>query len=111
LRDNVNAREMRADGSYQKVKPQPGEAAVNSQMAMYALLQDDWAGTGAAAPKPTAEKQPEQVPEKAPEKVQEPAPERPVKPQAAQPAPRPAPRVTVKQQTWLERLWGRLGRK
>jgi polyphosphate kinase len=107
MRDNVNAREMRADGSYQKVKPQPGEAAVNSQMAMYALLQDDWAGTGAAAPKPTAEKQPEKVPEK----VQEPAPERPAKPQAAQPAPRPAPRVTVKQQTWLERLWGRLGRK
>jgi polyphosphate kinase len=116
LRDNVNAREMRADGSYQKVKPQPGEAAVNSQMAMYALLQDDWAGTGSAAPKPEEqpepEKAPEQVqakePEKVPEKVQAKAPEKTAKPQ---PAPRPAPRVTVKQQTWLERLWGRLGRK
>ena len=26
LRDNVNAREMRPDGSYQKVKPAEGEA-------------------------------------------------------------------------------------
>ena len=42
LRDNVNAREMRADGSYQKVKPAEGEALVNGQMGMYDLLKDDW---------------------------------------------------------------------
>ena len=42
LRDNVNAREMRADGSYQKVKAAPGEPLVNGQMDMYDLLRDDW---------------------------------------------------------------------
>lgn len=42
LADNVNAREMQPDGSYAKVKPAPGEVAVDSQMAMYTLLQDDW---------------------------------------------------------------------
>ncbi len=42
LHDNVNAREMRADGSYQKVKPAPGEPIVNGQMGMYELLKDDW---------------------------------------------------------------------
>ena len=42
LRDNVNAREMRPDGSYQKVKPAEGEALVNSQMGMYELLKNDW---------------------------------------------------------------------
>ena len=31
LADNVNAREMQPDGSYQKVKPAPGEPLVNSQ--------------------------------------------------------------------------------
>ncbi len=35
LRDNVNAREMQPDGSYQKVKPAEGEPLVNSQMGMY----------------------------------------------------------------------------
>ena len=44
LRDNVNAREMRPDGSYQKVKPAEGEALVNGQMDMYELLRDDWTG-------------------------------------------------------------------
>ena len=44
LRDNVNAREMRPDGSYQKVKPAEGEAPVNGQMDMYELLRDDWTG-------------------------------------------------------------------
>lgn len=52
LRDNVNAREMRPDGSYQKVKPAPGEALVNSQMDMYALLQDDWTDRRPAAAAP-----------------------------------------------------------
>lgn len=42
LKDNVNAREMRPDGSYQKVKPAAGEPVVNSQMAMYELLKNDW---------------------------------------------------------------------
>ena len=42
LRDNVNAREMRPDGSYQKVKPAEGEALVNGQMGMYELLKNDW---------------------------------------------------------------------
>ena len=52
LNDNVNAREMRADGSYQKVKPAPGEPIVNGQMGMYELLKDDW-GKAAPAPKKT----------------------------------------------------------
>ena len=54
LHDNVNAREMRADGSYQRVKPAPGEPLVNGQMDLYELLKDDW-----ARPEPTASVQPE----------------------------------------------------
>ena len=50
LHDNVNAREMRADGSYQKVKPAPGEPLVNGQMDLYELLKDDWARPESAAP-------------------------------------------------------------
>ena len=42
LRDNVNARVMEANGSYQKVKPAEGEPLVNSQMGMYELLRNDW---------------------------------------------------------------------
>ena len=42
LRDNVNAREMQADGSYQKVKPAEGDSIVNGQMGMYDLLKNDW---------------------------------------------------------------------
>ena len=42
LADNLNAREMQPDGSYARVKPKPGESTIDSQMAMYALLQDDW---------------------------------------------------------------------
>ena len=42
LRDNVNAREMRPDDSYQKVKPAEGEPIVNGQMGMYDLLRNDW---------------------------------------------------------------------
>ena len=66
LRDNVNAREMCADGSYQKVKPAEGEPIVNSQMGMYDLLRNDWtreepwkSTTPKAAPAeaPAAEKQ------------------------------------------------------
>ena len=54
LHDNVNAREMRADGSYQRVKPAPGEPLVNGQMDLYELLKDDW-----ARPEPTVPAQPE----------------------------------------------------
>ena len=66
LRDNVNAREMRPDGSYQKVKPAEGEPIVNGQMGMYDLLRNDWtreepwkSTTPKAAPAeaPAAEKQ------------------------------------------------------
>lgn len=42
LKDNVNAREMRPDGSYQRVKPSAEEAVVNSQMEMYELFRDSW---------------------------------------------------------------------
>ena len=54
LHDNVNAREMRADGSYQRVKSAPGEPLVNGQMDLYELLKDDW-----ARPEPAAPAQPE----------------------------------------------------
>ena len=66
LRDNVNAREMRPDDSYQKVKPAEGEPTVNGQMGMYDLLRNDWTreepwkpATPKAAPAeaPAAEKQ------------------------------------------------------
>ena len=50
LHDNVNAREMRADGSYQRVKAAPGEPLVNGQMDLYELLKDDWARPESAAP-------------------------------------------------------------
>ena len=50
LHDNVNAREMRADSSYQRVKPVPGEPLVNGQMDLYELLKDDWARPESAAP-------------------------------------------------------------
>lgn len=93
LADNVNAREMTPDGSYQKVKPAPGEPLVNSQMGMYDLFRDDWtrghayAGAPAAAA-PAAEPQPR--PE-TPRPVQA-APQEAPAPQAqAEPAPQPAP--------------------
>ena len=70
LSDNVNAREMRADGSYQKVKPAPGEPLVNSQMGMYDLLRNDWTGQAelparkeAAAPSAPASPAAETLPE------------------------------------------------
>ncbi len=52
LRDNVNAREMQADGSYQKVKPAEGEPVVNGQMGMYELLRNDWCAVKAPDPAP-----------------------------------------------------------
>ena len=51
LADNVNAREMRPDGSYAKVKPAPGEALVDSQMALYSYFKNGFVTT-APAPRP-----------------------------------------------------------
>ena len=88
LRDNVNAREMRADGSYQKVKAAPGEPLVNGQMDMYDLLRDDWLArdTASAAepeqPEIKASERPSE-PETRPEPVQ-------VAEQPAEPAKQPA---------------------
>lgn len=88
LRDNVNAREMRADGSYQKVKAAPGEPLVNGQMDMYDLLRDDWLARDAASaaepeqPEPKAPERPSE-PETRPEPVQ-------VAEQPAEPAKQPA---------------------
>ena len=86
LADNVNAREMTPDGSYQKVKRAPGEPIVNSQMGMYELLKDDWTGghpVGAPAPQPR------------PAVEARPAPAapavRPAAQAAAQPQPTPTP--------------------
>ena len=96
LRDNVNAREMRADGSYQKVKSAPGEELVNGQMDMYDLLKDDWTRHDTEASKAVTQPQPKQ-PEapaapKAPETPQiPPKPEAKPKPAPATEAPQPVP--------------------
>ncbi len=96
LRDNVNAREMRADGSYQKVKSAPGEELVNGQMDMYDLLKDDWTRHDTEASKAVTQPQPKQ-PEalaapKAPETPQiPPKPEAKPKPAPAPEAPQPVP--------------------
>ena len=96
LRDNVNAREMRADGSYQKVKSAPGEELVNGQMDMYDLLKDDWTRHDTEASKAVTQPQPKQ-PEapaapKAPETPQiSPKPEAKPKPAPAPEAPQPVP--------------------
>ncbi len=99
LSDNVNAREMQPDGSYQKVKPAPGEPLVNSQMGMYDLLRDDWtARDKAPAPASVVETPKSHQPVKAPEKPAAPAkaapqpaePEKqPAQPEKAAPAPMP----------------------
>ena len=93
LADNVNARVMGPDGSYQKVKPAPGEPLVNSQMGMYDLFRDDWT-RGARTEAPAAEApapavQPAaQAPQPAPA---EPAPAPKAAPAPAAPAARPEP--------------------
>ena len=86
LADNVNAREMGSDGSYQKVKPAPGEPLVNSQMGMYELFRDDWTGGAPAAqPAPAAPKAQPPVQER---KAPAPQPSAPAQPApAAKPAP------------------------
>ena len=101
LSDNVNAREMQPDGSYQKVKPAPGEPLVNSQMGMYDLLRDDWTARDKAPAPASVVETPKPQPVKAPEKPAAPAkaapqparpaePEKqPVQPEKAAPAPMP----------------------
>ena len=92
LHDNVNAREMRADGSYQRVKPAPGEPLVNGQMDLYELLKDDWARPESAAPvqpeAPAAVPIAPNVSAQAPKAVETPPVERPkATPQPARPEP------------------------
>lgn len=101
LSDNVNAREMQPDGSYQKVKPAPGEPLVNSQMGMYDLLRDDWTARDKAPAPASVVETPKPQPVKAPEKPAAPAKaapqparpaepeEQPVQPEKAAPAPMP----------------------
>ena len=89
LRDNVNAREMRADGSYQKVKSAPGEELVNGQMDMYDLLKDDWTRHDTEASKTVTQPQPKQPEAPAAPKAPE-TPQIPPKPEAT-PKPAPAP--------------------
>jgi len=89
LRDNVNAREMRADGSYQKVKSAPGEELVNGQMDMYDLLRDDWTRHDTEASKAVTQPQPKQPEAPAAPKAPE-TPQIPPKPEAT-PEPAPAP--------------------
>ena len=97
LRDNVNARAMQADGTYQKVKPAEGEPLVNSQMGMYDLLKDDWTSFQSTEPVPAAPAEPE--PPKAQPEPETPAvPKAPPQPAPAEPrkepeapAPQPAP--------------------
>ena len=89
LRDNVNAREMRADGSYQKVKSAPGEELVNGQMDMYDLLKDDWIRHDTEASKAVTQPQPKQPEAPAAPKAPE-TPQIPPKPEA-KPQQAPAP--------------------
>ena len=91
LRDNVNAREMRADGSYQKVKSAPGEELVNGQMDMYDLLKDDWTRHDTEASKAVTQPQPKQPEAPATPKAPE-TPQIPPKPEV-KPEPAPAPEV------------------
>ena len=86
LRDNVNAREMKADGSYQKVKAAPDEALVNGQMGMYDLLKNDWTARDDVPEETPA--RPEPVRAAAPVETPAPAAEAPKAP--SEPTPLPA---------------------
>ena len=86
LRDNVNAREMKADGSYQKVKASPDEALVNGQMGMYDLLKNDWTARDDIPEETPA--RPEPVRAAAPAETPAPAAEAPKAP--SEPTPLPA---------------------
>ena len=98
LSDNVNAREMQPDGSYQKVKPAPGEPLVNSQMGMYDLLRDDWTARDKAPAPASVVETPKPQPVKTLEKPAAPAKaapqpveleKQPAQPEKAAPAPMP----------------------
>ena len=87
LKDTVNARIMQPDGSYTKAHPGEGEAPVDSQMAMYAYFQDDFA-VQPAAPKPApAAPKPAAKPAALSRPAAKPAPQQPRRPAAARPAP------------------------
>ena len=110
LSDNVNAREMQPDGSYQKVKPAPGEPLVNSQMGMYDLLRDDWTARDKAAA-PVEPPKPSKAPEKpaAPAKaVPQPAAPAPAEKPQAKAAPAPMPVVVTESRSRSTGLLGRL---
>lgn len=66
LKDNVNARQMRPDGSYVKVKPAEGEPLTDSQMALYDYFKDGFSLPAAKAPakKPRPAARPRPVPQK-----------------------------------------------
>ena len=85
LRDNVNAREMKADGSYQKVKAAPDEALVNGQMGMYDLLKNDWTARDDVPEETPA--RPEPVRTAAPVETPAPAAEAPKAPPSEEPTP------------------------
>ena len=110
LSDNVNAREMQPDGSYQKVKPAPGEPLVNSQMGMYDLLRDDWTARDKATA-PVEPPKPIKAPEKpaAPAKaVPQPAAPAPAEKPQAKAAPAPMPVVVTESRSRRTGLLGRL---
>lgn len=110
LSDNVNAREMQPDGSYQKVKPSPGEPLVNSQMGMYDLLRDDWTARDKVAA-PVEPPKPIKAPEKpaAPAKaVPQPAAPAPAEKPQAKAAPAPMPVVVTESRSRRTGLLGRL---
>ena len=110
LSDNVNAREMQPDGSYQKVKPAPGDPLVNSQMGMYDLLRDDWTARDKAAA-PVEPPKPIKAPEKpaAPAKaVPQPAAPAPAEKPQAKAAPAPMPVVVTESRSRRTGLLGRL---
>ena len=90
LRDNVNAREMKADGSYQKVKAAPDEALVNGQMGMYDLLKNDWTARDDVPEETPA--RPEPVRAAAPAETPAPAAEAPKA--TSEPTPLPAAEPT-----------------
>lgn len=120
LRDNINAREMRPDGSYQKVKPADGEPEVNGQMGMYDLLRGDWMPRPAYVPESVPPVHAEQEapaeplhPEEptVPETAQQEQPEQQERVVPARPADGSSMTVEVVQprRSWLDRLLGKFG--
>lgn len=93
LADNHNAREMQPDGSYQKVKCAEGEPVVDSQMAMYELLKNDWLPDTVACTEESCDKTSAESPT---EVVSQPEPAtQPVESVEAKAAPAPAAGTTA----------------